>query len=126
MIAVSFALIAAAVGAALGARALLDPAWTTRLVRLAPVADPPEGRAELRAIYGGLFTAGHVFAAAAVLASPAGAWAAAAVGAGWLGAGVVRFAFLRADGAPTRYNALGALFELAMGAALCAPLAFAV
>ncbi|MGD2133352.1 MAG: hypothetical protein PVI23_11205, partial [Maricaulaceae bacterium] len=64
----------------------------------------------------------HVFALFTLIARPEGEWAAAAVGAGWLGLGAVRFAFMRADGAQTRYNALGAAFELVMGLALAAPL----
>ncbi len=118
-----FAVLACLVGGGMGVKALLDPAWTVGLVRLVPDPDQHEGRSELRAIYGGLFTGGHGFALAAVLLAPAGAWAAAAVAAGWLGAGAVRFAFMRADKGATTYNVLGGGFEVVMGAALIAPLA---
>lgn len=116
------ATLAAGLGAALGLKALLDPDWAGRLVRLQPDPARREGRAELRAMYGGGFLAVNGFAGAALwLAPSAGAWAAAAAGALWLGLGVVRLAFLRADAAATRYNIVGAAFELAMAAALFAP-----
>ena len=83
--------------AGLGARALIDPAWAARLVRLRP-DDQGGGFAQFRATYGGLFLASHaaalfftmrwiiggqqllgVFAAGAA-AALAGAWGGAAIG----------------------------------------------
>ena len=119
-----FALIAILVGGGLSALALVSPDKASRIVRLIPEPAQREGRAELRANYGGLFGGLHVFALIALFASPQGAWAAAAVGAGWLGLGAVRFAFMRADNAVTRYNVFGAAFELVMGFALFTPLLF--
>lgn len=136
IIACGVALIAALMGLGLGITALINPGWAGRLVRLQPDPDRREGGAELRANYGGLFTGLHVapvLGLAGVLFGPlagffhdAQAQAVVAFGClplacGWFCLGLVRFVFARADGAVTRYNLLGAGFELGMGLALAAP-----
>ncbi len=115
---------ACAIGAGMGVKALIDPGWVGRLVRLQPDPAKREGRAELRANYGGIFTAMHVFAALVLWRDPSGVgvWVAASVGVLWLGVGLTRIASFWLDDANTTYNRLGAAFELVMAGALSAPL----
>lgn len=140
--------LAALLGLGMGVTALFNPSWAGRLVRLQPDPDKREGRAELRANYGGLFTGLHAGCALLVgvgcfgLVTP---WAhdhdspmlagmlvlvplaaLMPVGLGWLVLGLVRLGFSRVDGAVTRYNIAGAGFELVMGLALLAPCGCAV
>lgn len=120
-----FACLAAAAGAGMGLYALIDPAWAARLVRLQ--ADParPGGYAEFRATYGGLFLLSHGAALVALLAHPAVApWIALPLGLGWVGAGVGRMLAIGLDKVNSPFNQGSVVFELAMGAALLAPVAF--
>ncbi len=122
--------LAGVIGLGLGLMALINPPWAGRLVRLQPDPAKREGRAELRANYGGLFSGLHLAVLVVVVLALrsqdpviefAAATAALVAGAGWLGVGVVRLVFARADNAVTSYNVMGAIFELAMGAALVSP-----
>ena len=53
--------LALALGVGLGARALIDPRWASRFVRL-KADDQPGGFAEFRATYGGVFLLFHLCA----------------------------------------------------------------
>ncbi|MGF1462780.1 MAG: DUF4345 family protein [Maricaulaceae bacterium] len=122
MILMIVASLAGGLALAMGLKALVDPTWTMGLVRLVPDPEKVEGRSELRAIYGGVYSGGHVFALAALwLGGAGGSWAAAAIGAGWLTAGVVRAATMKMDGGASPYNQLGAGFEVVVGLALMGP-----
>jgi hypothetical protein len=122
--------LALAFCAGLGARALIDPNWAARFVRLR-ADDQGGGFAEFRATYGGLFLASHaaglyftmkwifggeqvvgIFAAGAA-AALAGAWAGAAAG---RALALVRDASLR-----TRFNQLSIGVESALALTIAAP-----
>lgn len=118
------ALAACAIGGGLGAYAMINPAWASRIVRLTPTAGKVEGRSEFRASFGGLFLAGHAFAAWAITTGqPGNELAAAAIGAGWLGSSIGRTISLFADDTLTRLNLFNVAFELLLGFALILPLA---
>lgn len=55
-------------GALMGLKGMADPAWAARLVRLQPEPERPEGVAEFRGTFGGMFLGLHVVALAVVLA----------------------------------------------------------
>ena len=119
------ALIACAIGGGLGAYAVVNPAWASKLVRLVPEHGKIEGQSEFRATYGGLFLGGHALAAWALLTGQDGAaLAAAAVGAGWIGSGLGRTISLGMDRTATGLNFFNVAFELVLGLALAAPLLF--
>ncbi|MEM8920042.1 MAG: DUF4345 family protein [Pseudomonadota bacterium] len=120
------ALVACAIGGGMGLYGVIDPAWVGRLVHLSPTEGRKEGVSEFRATYGGLFFMGHAFAALSLGGAFIGASAAAAaIGAGWIGASIGRCISMIADGAATKTNAGGAVFEFLMGVALGAPLILA-
>jgi hypothetical protein len=54
--------IGLALGALLGLKGLLDPQWAARLVRLQTEPGKPEGAAEFRATFGGMFFGLHAVA----------------------------------------------------------------
>ncbi len=114
--------VACVVGGGLGVLALRSPEWAGRVVRLQPDPERREGRAELRANYGGIFTAVHLFVLSGLWAGREGMFFAATAGVMWAGLGLARFAFMGVDKAATSYNIGGATFELLMAAALLAPL----
>jgi hypothetical protein len=120
--------LALVVAAGLGVRALIDPNWAARFVRL-KADDQPGGFAEFRATYGGLFAFAH--GAAFVLTLKyltdgdhviglAATGAAAPLAAAWAGAAFGRCVSMLRDGARTRFNTITAgveaLFALAIGA----------
>jgi hypothetical protein len=116
------ALIACAIGGGLGACALINPAWASKLVRLAPTEGKVEGKSEFRATYGGLFLLGHAFAAwALATAQPGADLAAAAIGAGWLGSGIGRLASFALDKTATPVNWFNVIFEALLGVLLLSP-----
>ncbi len=114
--------LACVIGGSLGVLALRSPEWAGRLVRLQPDPNRREGRAELRANYGGLFTAVHLFVLSSLWVGSEGLFFAATAGVMWAGVGLARMAFMGVDKAVTSYNIGGAVFELLMAAALLAPL----
>lgn len=95
-------------GTLLGLKGWLDPGWGAALVRLQPRPDQPEGVAEFRGTFGGMFFALHavalVWVAAAAMggAPAAGVAAASVVAAGWWGTAAARFHAWTAD-APARH-----------------------
>jgi hypothetical protein len=117
-------------GAALGARALFDPHWAARLVRLRE--DGAGGFAEFRATYGGVFLGLHLIALAFTLkyvtggeniAGALAVGAAAALSVGWAGAAFGRIVSMWRDGADTPFNRISAGVECAMAALIGGPLA---
>jgi hypothetical protein len=116
-------------GAGLGARALYDPKWASRFVRLKP-DEQGGGFAEFRATYGGVFLCVHAVAlivtlmyvsAGEYVVGVAATGAAAALGAGWAGASGGRVLAMLLDGADTKFNRLSAAVEAAMALAIAAP-----
>ncbi|HRP11720.1 MAG TPA: hypothetical protein PLK37_11840 [Terricaulis sp.] len=123
------AALALAFGAALGARALIDPKWAARFVRLAPDAQGG-GQAEFRATYGGVMLGIH--AAALLLAlryllsgehvvGVAAIGALAALAAGWGGAAFGRAVSIWRDGANTSFNRISIAVEAGLSLAIGAP-----
>lgn len=116
-------------GAALGARALIDPRWAAKFVRLRE-DEQGGGFAEFRATYGGVFLFLHLVALAFIaIYSWGGEYvigvvatgAVAAVSAGWAGAALGRVLSIWRDGADTRFNRLSAGVEAAMAFAIAMP-----
>lgn len=116
-------------GAALGARALHDPKWAARFVRLKP-DEQGGGFAEFRATYGGVFFATHLAAlvltlrylgAGGYLIGVVATGAAAALAAGWAGASGGRVLSMLLDGADTKFNRMSAAVEAVMALAIAAP-----
>jgi hypothetical protein len=116
-------------GAALGARALIDPHWAAKFVRLRP-DEQGGGFAEFRATYGGVFLFLHLIAllftaiylwggeyVIGVCATGAGA----AVAAGWGGSAFGRLLSIWRDKADTTFNRMSAGVEAAMAFAIGMP-----
>jgi hypothetical protein len=94
--------IALAFGAGLGLKGLLDPAWAARLVRLQPENTMPEGFAEFRGTFGGMFLGLHLIALLILIfwKGDAAISACLVVSAGWLFTAVGRaLAYIRDTGA---------------------------
>ncbi|MGH6949717.1 MAG: hypothetical protein ACREH4_02505 [Vitreimonas sp.] len=113
----------------LGVRAMLDPRWAARFVRLKP-DEQGGGEAEFRATYGGVFLFTH--AAALLLTSKymldgasivglCATGAAAVLSAGWAGSAAGRFLAIWRDGVRTPFNLLSAFAEIALALAIGAP-----
>lgn len=116
-------------GALLGARALLDPKWASRLVRLRE-DEQGGGFAEFRATYGGVFLGLHAVTLFMTLKyllggeyvlGVAAAGGGAALSAGWAGAAFGRAVAIWRDKADTKFNRLSVGVELAMAAAIGGP-----
>lgn len=116
-------------GALLGARALIDPAWAARFVRLKE-DEQGGGFAEFRATYGGLFLATHAVALVMTLAylaagegvvGVAATGAAAVLSAGWAASCGGRLLSMLLDRTATRFNAISAAVEAALALAIAAP-----
>lgn len=75
-----------AFGAGLGVKGMLDPSWAGHLVRLQPENGQPEGYAEFRATFGGMFLGLHLSALTFLVMwrDQAGVAACAILAAGWL------------------------------------------
>ena len=117
------ALIACVIGGGLGSYALINPRWASKLVRLDPSEGKVEGRSEFRATYGGLFLLPHAFAFWAVVATRPGAeFAAATLGAAWLGSGIGRIVSIALDKTSSGLNWFNVAFEAALGLMLLSPL----
>jgi hypothetical protein len=121
--------LALAFGAALGARALYDPKWASRFVRL-KADEQGGGFAEFRATYGGVFLGVHAIAlimtlmyvsAGEYVVGVAATGAAAALGAGWAGSSGGRVLAMFLDGADTKFNRLGVVVEAVLALAIAAP-----
>jgi hypothetical protein len=121
--------IALCFGAALGARALIDPKWAARFVRL-KADDQGGGFAEFRATYGGVFLGLHGAAlllalryllSGGALVGVIAAGASAALCAGWAGAAFGRFVAILRDKADTKFNRISCGVELAIAVAIGMP-----
>jgi hypothetical protein len=121
---------ALAFGAVLGLRALIDPHWGARLVRLKADDERPGGFAEFRATYGGLFAASHGLAfllsahwvlSGAFVSGAYAAGAALVLGAAWVGTGAGRALSMARDGTRTNFNRLSLVIEIATGLLIAAP-----
>lgn len=121
--------LALAFGAGLGARAMLDPHWAQRLVRLKP-DEQGGGEAEFRATYGGLFAFAHGVALIMVLrylfsgehvVGVAATGAVAVLSAGWAGAAAGRIIAMARDNADTEFNRKSVAVEAAAAVAIALP-----
>lgn len=120
---------ALAFGAALGARALIDPHWAARFVRL-KADDQGGGFAEFRATYGGVFLGIHAAAfllalryvmSGGALIGVLATGAVAVLCAAWAGAAFGRFIAILRDGADTRFNRMSIGAETATAIAIGMP-----
>ncbi len=118
-----------AIGIALGARALIDPKWAARFVRL-KADEQAGGFAEFRATYGGMFLAVHAAALLMTLMylnggefviGVAATGGAAALGAAWAGACGGRVLSMLLDRTDTPFNRMSAAVEAALALAIAAP-----
>lgn len=121
--------LALLVGVGLGARALWDPAWAAKFVRL-KADEQGGGQAEFRATFGGVFLGLHLVAllftllylkSGAYVIGVNAAGASAAIAAGWAGAGFGRAVSMWRDGADTKFNRLSIGVEVAMAFAIGMP-----
>lgn len=121
--------VALALGVGLGARALIDPQWAARFVRL-KADEQGGGFAEFRATYGGVFLGLHAVALLLTLKyigggeyvlGVAATGAAAALAAGWAGAAFGRIIAIWRDSADTKFNRISAAVEAVMSLAIGAP-----
>ncbi len=117
--------LALAFGGALGARAMIDPAWASRFARV-KADEQGGGEAEFRATYGGVFAFTHAAALLLTLkyltggehvVGVAATGAALVLGAGWAGSACGRFLAIWRDGVRTKFNLYCAYAEV--GLALC-------
>jgi hypothetical protein len=86
-------------GTLLGFKGWFDPKWGADLVRLQPQDGKPEGVAEFRGTFGGMFAGLHLAALAIAIWGPnsAGVAAASVIAAGWLGTAAARIHSFTAD-----------------------------
>ncbi|MEZ5961060.1 MAG: hypothetical protein R3C30_11635 [Hyphomonadaceae bacterium] len=121
--------LALLVGVGLGARALFDPAWAAKFVRL-KADEQGGGQAEFRATFGGVFLGLHFVAllltaaylySGAYVAGVAATGAGAAIAAGWGGAAFGRGIAMWRDGADTKFNRLSIGVEIVMAFAVALP-----
>jgi len=121
--------LALILGVALGARALIDPDWAAKFVRL-KADEQGGGQAEFRATYGGVFFGLHAAAllltvfyliggefVIGVCATGAGL----VVAVGWAGAAFGRGIAIWRDGADTKFNRLSMAVEAGMALAIAMP-----
>ncbi|MES1197471.1 MAG: hypothetical protein ABUL55_02490 [Pseudomonadota bacterium] len=123
--------LALAFGVFLGARALIDPHWAARLVRLKADEARPGGFAEFRATFGGVFLGLHVFALllsfywianGIAVVGVCAIGASGAIAAGWFGAAFGRAVSIWRDaGARTQFNLISVGVEAATGLLIAAP-----
>jgi hypothetical protein len=127
-----------AIGAGMGAYAMLKPSWAAWLVRLRDDPARPGGSAEFRGTYGGLFFAVHAGAAYFIwtvmdmlslgdpMALQLGLFtlvpAAALAALVWWGTAVGRVISILADKNGGAFNYGSVVFELILGALIAAPL----
>jgi len=119
------ALVACALGAGLGLKGLLDPAWAGRLLRLRDDPDTPGGAAEFRATFGGLFLAAHCVLADLIVFGPEmmALGGSVVLAAAWIGTAIGCAVSIALDRfSRTGFNAASVAFEIAVGLMLAAPL----
>jgi hypothetical protein len=120
--AVFLAVIACAIGGALGGFAIARPEDVIGMVGLRLDPEKPHSAAEVRATYGGLFLLSHAATAAALGYAPiVGAAMALTLAFAWLGAALARgYSMIRED-APTPFNTGALIFEMLMGLTFALP-----
>lgn len=132
LIAWSLNALACALGALLGARALLDPKWAARFVRL-KADEQGGGFAEFRATYGGMFAGVHGVALILTLVwlyteeyvlGAIATGASAVLCAAWAGAAFGRGVSMLSDGTRTKFNQVSLAFEVIVSLAIGAPWLF--
>jgi hypothetical protein len=120
---------ALAFGAVLGLRALIDPEWAQRFVRLKP-DEQGGGFAEFRATYGGVILGIHLVALLLALrylvsgehvVGVAATGALAVLAAGWGGSSAGRLIAIWRDGADTAFNRISAGVEALLATLIGAP-----
>lgn len=113
------------IGAGLGLGAIISPEWAARLVRMQ--ADPanPEGYAEFRATFGGVFLFLHLAFLASITLNQGVIGAAAVLSFGWGGAAFGRILSLMLDGEKvrTKHNYVSIIVETAAAIAFALPVA---
>lgn len=116
-------------GAVLGARALIDPKWAARFVRLTP-DEQGGGFAEFRATYGGVILGIHAVALLLSLryllsgehvVGVAATGALAVLAAGWGGSAFGRVVAIWRDGADTSFNRMSAAVEAGLSLIIAGP-----
>ncbi len=121
--------LALLLGAGLGVRALIDPDWAAKFVRLKP-DEQGGGQAEFRATYGGVFVGLHLVALVFTLfylwggeyvIGVCATGALAVISAGWAGAAFGRVIAIWRDGADTSFNRMSVGIEIAMAFAIGMP-----
>lgn len=121
--------LALLVGVGLGARALWDPTWAAKFVRL-KADDQGGGQAEFRATFGGVFLGLHLVAllftllylkSGNYLIGVNATGSSAVIAAGWAGAAFGRAISIWRDGADTKFNRLSIGVEVAMAFAIAMP-----
>ncbi len=130
MIAWGLNVLGLVLAAGLGARALFDPAWAARLVRLKADEAQAGGFAEFRATYGGVFLGAHAaglglsllwLREGLELIGVAAAGAALALGAAWAGSCAGRCLSMWRDGTRTPFNIASAAVEAGLALIIAAP-----
>ncbi len=113
----------------IGARAMVDPRWAARFVRLKP-DEQGGGEAEFRATYGGVFLFSHAAAlfftakymtGGSHVIGVCATGAAAALSAAWAGSAAGRFFSIWRDGVRTQFNLFSAFAEIVLALAIGAP-----
>lgn len=116
-------------GAGLGARALFDPHWAQKLVRLKP-DEQGGGFAEFRATYGGLIFGAHALALVLLalyaiggefVVGVAATGASAVLSAAWGATAFGRAIAMWRDGADTKFNRMSFGVEVLAAIAIGAP-----
>lgn len=128
------AVLGCLLGAGLGLVGLVSPSTAARIVRLQTDPAHPDGVAEFRASFGGLFLATHGLGLLVLLGPYAGIatvdglklGVCATLGALWLGTAFGRLvAMAVTPSARVGYQAFAMIFETAVGAMIALPLASA-
>lgn len=111
------------IGAGLGLGAIISPEWAAKLVRMQADPDRPEGYAEFRATFGGIFLFLHIAFLAAVFLNQGVIGAAAVLSFGWGGAALGRILSLVLDGEKvrTKHNYVSIVVEVAAAIAFALP-----
>jgi hypothetical protein len=113
-------LLGLALGAGMGAYAMINPRWASWLVRLVPDAERPGGEGEFRGTYGGLFFFTHAVALATAFHDPHG-FAPLTCALIWWGTAVGRLSSIVLDRKGLPFNLWSFGFEVALGALIAAP-----
>ncbi|HYG26017.1 MAG TPA: DUF4345 family protein [Caulobacteraceae bacterium] len=116
------AVIACAIGGALGGFALARPQDALTMVGLKTDPEKAHSLSEARATYGGLFLLAHGGVAAALGYAPSvGATMALTLALAWTGAAIGRGWSMMKDGSDTPFNVRATIFEFLMGVTLALP-----